>query len=99
MNIISNINVGLDEIAKTYLKIKIDPEFKPLLVSSAGSLKSIKLHRYKLKDGTYAEEFLQLILENKNGQNLYFIGLKRNSKTFVWSGEKINKKLKKIFKS
>ena len=57
-------------------------------------LKSIKLNRYELKDGTFAYEYLQMIMENNNGQKLYFLGLKTDKRFFDWPAEKILKKVK-----
>lgn len=92
-----NINVGIDSIAKTYLKVKENRDHEPIVYGSTGTLNSIKLHRYKLKDGTEAEEYLQIVIPNSNGQNIYFLALKTEKRNFEWPSEKIRKKLLKNF--
>jgi hypothetical protein len=89
-----NLNMGLDTIAKTYIKLKADPNVEPVICGRTGNLKSIKLNRYELKDGTFAYEYLQMILENNNGQKLYFLGLKTDKRSFDWPAEKMLKKVK-----
>lgn len=86
--------MGLDTIAKTYIKQKADPNVEPIVCGRTGNLNSIKLNRYELKDGTFAYEYLQMILENSKGQNLYFLGLKTEKRTFDWPAEKMLKKAK-----
>jgi hypothetical protein len=90
----NNLNMGLDTIAKTYIKLKADPNVEPVICGRTGNLKSIKLNRYELKDGTFAYEYLQMIMENNNGQKLYFLGLKTDKRFFDWPAEKILKKAK-----
>jgi hypothetical protein len=90
----NNLNMGLDTIAKTYIKLKADLNVKPVICGRTGNLKSIKLNRYELKDGTFAYEYLQMILENNKGQNLYFLGLKTDNRSFDWPAEKMLKKIK-----
>jgi hypothetical protein len=90
----NNLNMGLDTIAKTYIKLKADPNVKPIICGRTGNLKSIKLNRYELKDGTFAYEYLQMILENNKGQNLYFLGLKTDNRSFDWPADKMLKKIK-----
>jgi hypothetical protein len=90
----NNLNMGLDTIAKTYIKLKADPNVEPVICGRTGNLKSIKLNRYELKDGTFAYEYLQMILENNNGQKLYFLGLKTDKRSFDWPAEKMLKKVK-----
>ena len=86
--------MGLDTIAKTYIKLKADLNVKPVICGRTGNLKSIKLNRDELKDGTFAYEYLQMILENNKGQNLYFLGLKTDNRSFDWPAEKMLKKIK-----
>jgi hypothetical protein len=97
MNDLKNINVGIDSIAKIYIKKKKNIEEDPVVYAATGDIKSIKLHRYKLKDGSIAEEYVQMILTNEDGQSLYFLALNTEKKTFQWPAEKILKKLNKNF--
>ena len=90
----NNLNMGLDTIAKTYIKLKADTNVEPVICGRTGNLKSIKLNRYELKDGTFAYEYLQMVLENNNGQKLYFLGLKTDKRSFDWPAEKMLKKIK-----
>lgn len=90
-----NINAGLDSIAKIYLEKKIDSEFKIEIIGVLDDKNRINLHRYKLLDGTYAEEYLQYFTELDYDQCIYFLGLKTNKRYFKWPSEKIIKKLKK----
>ena len=90
----NNLNMGLDSIAKTYIKLKADPNVDPVICARTGELKSIKLNRYKLKDGTYAYEYLQMVLDNDKGQSVYFLGLKTDLRSFEWPVEKMLKKIK-----
>jgi len=48
-------------------------------------------------DGTHAYEYLQMMLENKTGQILYFIGLKVNKRSFEWPTSINAKKSEKNF--
>jgi hypothetical protein len=86
--------MGLDSVAKTFLKLRSDQSVEPIVYDRAGKYKSIKLNRYKLMDGTFAYEYLQMILENNNGQKLYFLGLKTDKRSFDWPAEKMLKKVK-----
>ena len=86
--------MGLDTIAKTYIKLKADPNVEPVVCGRTGNLNSIKLNRYELKDGTFAYEYLQMILENNEGQNIYFLGLKTENRSFDWPAGKMLKKIK-----
>jgi len=97
MNNLENVNVGIDSIAKIYIDKKKNPEEDPIVYAATGDIKSIKLHRYKLKDGSIAEECVQMILTNEEGQSLYFLALNTEKKTFQWPAEKILKKLIKNF--
>ena len=90
----NNLNMGLDTIAKTYIKQKADPDVEPIICGRTGNLNSIKLNRYELKDGTFAYEYLQMVLENNKGQSLYFLGLKTEKRNFDWPAEKMLKKVK-----
>lgn len=90
----NNLNMGLDSIAKTYIKQKADPSVDPVVYGRTGNLNSIKLNRYELKDGTFAYEYLQMILENNIGQSIYFLGLKTDKRSFDWPAEKMLKKTK-----
>ena len=76
MRNVINVNMGLDSVAKTFLKLRSDQSVEPIVYNRAGKYKSIKLNRYKLLDGTHAYEYLQMMLENETGQILYFIGLR-----------------------
>jgi len=95
MRNVINVNMGLDSVAKTFLKLRSDQSVEPIVYDRAGKYKSIKLNRYKLMDGTHAYEYLQMMLENKTGQILYFIGLKVNKRSFEWPTSKMLKKVKK----
>lgn len=94
MKSIKNINYGLDSIANTYLKKNIDPERKPTVCARLGTNKSIELYKYKMKNGTSAEEYLQFQYRNDDGQSFYFIGLKTSKRYMEWPHEKVTKKLK-----
>lgn len=93
MNNITNINLGLYSIAKTYIKKKVDPDVEPVVISNAGAINSIKLFKYKLIDGSVAEELIQIILPTNKGQNLYFLALKTEKRLFNWPSDKILKKV------
>jgi hypothetical protein len=93
MNNITNINLGLDSIAKAYIKNKVDPDVEPVVIANAGAINSIKLFKYKLIDGSVAEEFIQIILPSNKGQTLYFLALKTEKRLFNWPSEKILKKV------
>lgn len=95
MTQITNINVGIDSIARTYIELNKDPESEPVIVANAGTTNSIKLFCYKLKDGSNAEEYIQMILPSNNGQNLYFLALKTKKRAFTWPSAKILKKISK----
>lgn len=86
--------MGLDTIAKTYIKQKADPDVEPIICGRTGNLNSIKLNRYELKDGTFAYEYLQMVLKNNKGQSVYFLGLKTDKRSFDWPAEKMLKKTK-----
>jgi hypothetical protein len=95
MNKINTVNLGLDTIAKAYLKRNLDPEKKPIIYDRKGPTKSIKLHRYKMKDGSTSEEYIQFLHMNEHeNQTVYFIGLKTNKRYMEWPTEKVSKKLK-----
>ena len=83
-NKVKNINIGIDLPAKNFVNknavgVNFTMEYgkvyfpESLVYERTGPNKCIKLNRYKLKDGTAAEEFLQVILKNKDNQNLYFL--------------------------
>ena len=95
MRNVINVNMGLDSVAKTFLKLRSDQSVEPIVYNRAGKYKSIKLNRYKLLDGTHAYEYLQMMLENETGQILYFIGLRLKKKSFEWPTSKMLKKVKK----
>ena len=95
MRNVINVNMGLDSVAKTFLKLRSDQSVEPIVYNRAGKYKSIKLNRYKLLDGTHAYEYLQMMLKNETGQILYFIGLRLNKKSFEWPTSKMLKKVKK----
>lgn len=90
-----DINAGLDSIAEIYLKKKIDEEYKCRVIGVTGELNQINLHRYRLIDGSYAEEYLQYFAKSEYEQFIYFLGLKTSKKYFKWPAEKIIKKLRK----
>jgi hypothetical protein len=93
MKNIVNINVGLDSTAKAYIKTKKDSEVNPVVIGNVGSTNSIKLLRYKMKDGTVAEEYVQMIMTCNGGQTLYFLALKINERYLNWPSKKIIKKV------
>lgn len=93
MKNIKNINLGLSSIAKAYIKNKVDPDVEPIVIANSGAINSIKLYQYKLKDGSLAEEFVQIILPSNKGQTLYFLALKTEKRFFNWPSEKILKKI------
>lgn len=111
MKNLKNINLGLCDEAIEYLhKNSQDIEILENLIqnlihcpekhvySRTGYNNSIKLHQFKLKDGSLATEFLQFDHVNKYGQIVYFMGLRTKYKTFVWKQKEINYKLNdKIF--
>lgn len=92
-----NINVGLDKIAKIYVEQKGIIDSEPVVYDRCGTNKTIKLYRYRLKDGSTAEEYLQIFMENKSGQKLYFLGLRTSKRDFDWPSAKILKLLNKKF--
>lgn len=59
--------------------------FESVIIGRVGPNKQFKLNRYKMKDESYSEEFLQMTLPNNNGQNVYFIGLKCGDTKFIWT--------------
>ena len=89
----NTINLGLDKIARLYLDNKLDRNHAPIVISRIGVLKNVKIHRYKLRDGSIAEEFLQFCQRDDNGCCTYFLGLKVGNKFMQWPYEKIKKKL------
>lgn len=95
MKNLDNINVGIDSIAKHYIKANKNSEADPIVYNTTGAINSIKLHRYKLKDGSTAEEYVQMIMTNNEGQTLYFLALNTENKTFEWPASKILKELNK----
>jgi hypothetical protein len=92
-----NINVGLDKIAKIYVEREKDRDSGPEIYERCGTNNSIRLNKYKLKDGTMAYEFLQIIIDNKIGQKLYFLGLRTSKREFGWPPEKILNLLRQEF--
>ena len=91
---IINVNMGLESYAKYYLETQISDNSKSVVYSRTGPLKEINLYRHKLKNGTYAEEFLQYFAESNYGQTIFFIGLHTHKKDIVWPSKKIIKVLK-----
>lgn len=94
MRDLKNISFGIDKIAEIYIERNMDPESKPYVHYRAGTNNSIKLKRYKMKDGSVSEEFVQMIMTNQKGQNLYFLGLKTVKRNFGWPAKKMLKRVK-----
>lgn len=99
-----NINQGIDSIAKSYLAVhskgvtfKMDygkkhfPDSK--VYDRFGTIPSIELKRYPLKDGTYAEEFVQAVMKTWDGRRIHFLGLRTGEKFLIWPFTKIRSKM------
>lgn len=104
MNKLLNINMGIDSMAKSYLAVhakgvtfrmdygkKSFPDSEVYFRTS--TTKSVELKRYPLKDGSYAEEFVQAIIKCKDGQKFFFLGLSAHGKIIIWPTSKIREKL------
>lgn len=104
MKKLTNINMGIDSMAKNYLAVhakgirlnmdygkKVFPESE--VNSRTGPIGSIELKRYPLNDGTCAEEFVQAILKDEEGKKLYFLGLEAHGKILIWPVAKIREKI------
>lgn len=94
MSKIKNVNAGLDQIAKIFLDKNSDKNLKPIVYATAGPINSIKLHIYKMSDGSEAKEYLQMIMENDDGQNVHFLGLATKKKNFIWPTDKMLRRVK-----
>lgn len=92
---LTNYSAGLDSIAEIYLEKRIDNDHETELIYVFNDLNPVPLYRYKLIDGTFAEEYLQYFAESEHEQIIYFLGLKTEKRFFRWPAEKIIKKLKK----
>lgn len=98
MNKVYSVNLGISAAAKQILIEKKDPRLKPVIVGRAGNSNSIEIQSYRLLDGSVAEEFLQNIVSNKEGQKLYFLGLKIKNKYYMWKTMEMDEVLnQKIF--
>lgn len=102
MKNLKNINLGLCDEAIDYLhKNSQDIEILENLIYCpdkfvyfrTGYNNSIKLHQFRMKDGSLATEFLQFEHVNENDQIVYFIGLRINHKSIIWKQKEINYKL------
>lgn len=104
MNELVNINMGIDSMAKSYLDMKSQgvtlnmnhgkkhfPENE--VYHRVGNIPSIELKRYPLKDGTFAEEFVQAVIKTGDGRRLYFLGLNAGSKNIIWPLTKMRSKI------
>lgn len=84
--------------AKTYLH-KFHNDFgecqvlKPLTeeISRTGMFEEIEVKRYELKDGSYAEEYVQA--DPWHSGPVIFMGLKTKDKNFEWTEEEINDRI------
>lgn len=101
-----NINMGIDSMAKSYLAMhgkgvtfhmdygkKHFPDSETY--SRVGQIPSVELKRYPLKEGGFAEEFVQAIMKTHDGRRIYFLGLNVNGTNKIWPTSKIREKLKK----
>lgn len=94
--------MGIDSMAKHYLAAKAKgvtfmmengkKVFPDKDVNGrTGRIPSVEFHRYPLKDGGYAQEFLQNKVEMEDGRILHFLGLKADGKTLIWPSSKIRR--------
>ena len=99
-----NINMGIDSMAKSFLTVhskgvtfemkrgkKHFPDSE--VYSRVGEIPSVELRRYPLKDGTFAEEFVQAAMKIEDGRRLYFLGLRAHDKNMIWPSSKIRSKI------
>lgn len=99
-----NINMGIDSMAKSYLALKsegvtfnMDYGKKHFPDSETyhrtGTVPSIELKRYPLKDGGFAEEFIQAVIKTNDGRRLHFLGLNVNGTNKIWPMSKMREKI------
>lgn len=99
-----NINMGIDSMAKSYLAVhskgvtfrmdygkKHFPE--SVVYDRFGTIPSIELRRYELKDGTFADEFVQAVMKTGEGKRIHFLGLRAHGKFLIWPSSKIRAKI------
>ena len=99
-----NINMGIDSTAKGYLALNAKgvtfmmdhgkesiPDSETY--SRVGDIPSVELKRYPLKEGGYAEEFVQAIIKAEDGRRLYFLGLNSGGRTMIWPMSKLRTKI------
>lgn len=84
-----NVSAGIDLVGQLYLEKFIDKVSEKEVIEIIGGYKPIKIYRYKLKNGSYANEYLQFISESVHGQIIHFIGLKIGKRDFQWKTKKI----------
>jgi len=103
---IKNINIGIDSMAKSYLAVhakgvtfnmssgkKHFPD--STTYSTVGNFRNIELKRYPLKNGGFAEEFVQAIINTENGLRLHFLGLNANGINKIWPISKMRERIAK----
>ncbi len=99
-----SINMGIDSMANSFLAVNSEgvtfqmshgkkhfPE--NTVYSRTGRIPCIELRRYPLKDGTFAEEFVQAAVRLQDGRILYFLGLNAKDRTMIWPSSKIRSKI------
>lgn len=99
-----NINMGIDSMAKSCLAVKAEgvtfnmdygkkhfPDSETY--SRVGTVPSIELKRYKMKDGGFAEEFVQAVVKTKDGRRLHFLGLNINGTNKIWPMSKMRERI------
>ncbi len=89
---IKNIKIGLSNEALTFVN-KNSSVIKTNVYDRTGSIKSIKLLRFELNDGSIALETLQMTLENEKGQILYFTQLETLDGNFKWTAKQMLSKV------
>lgn len=99
-----NVSLGIDSIARSYLAvhakgvtIRMDYGKKTFNESEVygrtSTTRAVELKRYPMKDGSYAEEFVQAVVKCQEGHMLHFIGLSVHDRTLIWPTAKISEKL------
>lgn len=100
-----NINVGISDSANEFLRRNamqgVLTEIGETMLAPVkkqdrrvGELKDISLHKYDLKDGSFATEFIQCKVTIEEDTTFFFIGLTTNKENFLWPHAKINAEIK-----
>lgn len=106
MKNLKNVNLGLSEDAIDFLyqnsrDSKFSNQFNinknKFVHFRSGFNNSVKLHKYLLNDGTYAEEFVQLEVDNEFDQVYFMLGLRFKNNVILWKKKEIEFHLSKKF--